>query len=809
MVSARQAASKRSRLPGFLDSSTIDLFSEDDELASSNPAGLRNTRIKGLLSAPQAITRARLSRRDEIPSDSSQSRRTSSEDESGNSGSHHTANGAKKNQSRTTRFTRSAPSRSRNSKAKSGIVNYDEESSDESTMGGSTDLETVGKRKRRRSSRASEPRKSRVFSNGLKRNGSPPANHNRRSVRIGRAVTSVMERGEDDISENDQTSHVTRVIGAREVFQELPRNDSFRLRHCQTCETCNVFGRDAEKGSLVFCQGCTLSYHKACLGPRNGRLHLVTKVDEEDFVLQCRRCIGTAAEKDSMAPNQAMCQKCREVGPACRPFREKRSTKQEQKEREANEGEDPITPIAASLRNNVDNVLFRCTQCWRAFHISHLPPRGDESMDIDAGNDADERLREYCQDWACKDCAEAPGTIDSLVAWRPVDEDKYTPGFSTDMMNEDDKEYLVKWKDLSYFKTTWMPGAWVWGVTAAAMRKAFERRNNGNNLPNMRAEDVIPEDYLRVDIVLDVEYTNIVQVHTENIDLARIKEVKRALVKFKGLGYEDVVWEDAPVPEDGERWTDFVSAYSDWVRGRYIQVPIQHNLNRHLKKVRASNFEGQLMKQEQPTSLTGGELMDYQMEGLNWLYYQWYKCHNAILADEMGLGKTIQVIGLLTTLVQDHKCFPFLIVVPNSTCANWRREIKQWAPSLRVVTYFGSATARHLAQKYELFPGGCKELKCHIVVTSYDAAQADECKRFFRSVSWAGLIVDEGQRLKNDNNLLYAALSVLKAPFKVLLTGNTSQITTSILALLIKPRYTFAEQCPRALQPLTIPGSQH
>jgi hypothetical protein len=75
-----------------------------------------------------------------------------------------------------------------------------------------------------------------------------------------------LERGEDDISENDQTRSAPKAIGAREVFKELPKNNAFRLRHCQTCETCNVFGGSVDKGPLVFCQGCTLSYHTACLG---------------------------------------------------------------------------------------------------------------------------------------------------------------------------------------------------------------------------------------------------------------------------------------------------------------------------------------------------------------------------------------------------------------------------------------------------------------------------------------------------------------------------------------------------------------
>ena len=74
-------------------------------------------------------------------------------------------------------------------------------------------------------------------------------------------------------------------------------------------------------------------------------------------------------------------------------------------------------------------------------------------------------------------------------------------------------------------------------------------------------------------------------------------------------------------------------------------------------------------------------------------------------------------------------------------------------------------------EKYELFPGGGKDLRCHVVVTSYEAAQQEDFRKVFRGISWAGLIVDEGQRLKNDKNILYDSLNALKAPFKLLLTG--------------------------------------
>jgi superfamily II DNA or RNA helicase len=376
----------------------------------------------------------------------------------------------------------------------------------------------------------------------------------------------------------------------------------------------------------------------------------------------------------------------------------------------------------------------------------------------------------------CLDCVNAPNEIGSLVAWRPTDTDEYVPGQTVETICEDEKEYLIKWKNTSYYMSSWMSGAWVWGRTHASMRTAFARKNNGMNLPKMTSVDAIPEDYLRVDIVFDVKYTNVVSERIKNVDLARVKEIESALVKFKGLGYEDVVWEKRADADESERWADFKAAYDDWVEGHYVHLPVAHNMEQHINRVKKQNFAAKVELKEQPSTLTGGTLMEYQMEGLNWLLYQWHRGQNAILADEMGLGKTIQIIAFLTTLQHLHGCWPFLIVVPNATCANWRREIKQWAPSLRVVSYFGPKEARALAQKYELFHGKkAGDLKCHVVVTSYEAAQDEDCQKLFKRIKWAGLVVDEGQKLKNDNNIIYGALSALKMPFKVLLTGTPLQ----------------------------------
>lgn len=121
------------------------------------------------------------------------------------------------------------------------------------------------------------------------------------------------------------------------------------------------------------------------------------------------------------------------------------------------------------------------------------------------------------------------------------------------------------------------------------------------------------------------------------------------------------------------------------------------------------------------------------------------------------------------------QCWPFLVVVPNATCPNWRREFKQWAPDLRVVTYHGGKESQDLAYKYELFPNGSTDMKAHVVIMSYDSAQDPRTGALFKPVHWVGLVVDEGQRLKNDQNLLYRALRVMRIPFRLLLTGTPLQ----------------------------------
>ncbi|PTB78317.1 hypothetical protein M440DRAFT_1327913 [Trichoderma longibrachiatum ATCC 18648] len=593
----------------------------------------------------------------------------------------------------------------------------------------------------------------------------------RRSARATRNRTNMQDDAfmEDDDSfyvVDDKPAGTPKVISVREVFQPVAPDSDFGSVHMQSCHTC---GGSRQRGQLLYCQGCCLAYHKNCIGYRSNREHLATKVGEDDFVLQCRFCLNIYSKKDSSAPRHSACQQCKKDGRSCAPFSQKKTARQEEKLRVENGGVDPVTPVSPELINNSDNVLFRCSMCHRGWHVDHLPPTGTDAIETDVKS---ERLKEYSVDWRCTDCSSAKGKMHRLIAWRPVSQTDDRPAYAD--VSEDDREYLIKWQDMSYRHCSWAPGAWVFGVSAGAMRTSFAKRALEQDLLKFTTEEAIPDEYITPDIIFKVKMDRSGAMgKTKADDLANVSHVKKILVKFHGLGYDDVVWDSPPSPENPRVYSAFVEAYREYVEGKHFEPGSANKMKERIKLYKNSPF---VEVDTQPSGLTRGKLMGYQIEGLNWLLQNFHQNRSVVLADEMGLGKTVQVVGLVTSLILDApKCWPFLIVVPNATCSNWRREFKQWAPGVRVVAYHGGREPQELAYKYELFPDGSTDMKAQVVIMSYDSAQDPRTSALFKSVSWKGLVVDEGQRLKNDQNLLYTALRAMKVPFRLLLTGTPLQ----------------------------------
>ena len=314
----------------------------------------------------------------------------------------------------------------------------------------------------------------------------------------------------------------------KERFPIYDDDDDFVQFHNQTCDSCQRTGDRQEVGTLVYCQGCSYSYHRVCLGGRHSREHLVTRITEDSHVMQCRRCIGRI--KDSTAPRFNRCSQCRKPGPACAAFKPLIKGKLTATPRAS-----PEVDISPDLINNPENILFRCVKCRRAYHFDHLPPRVRDTQH--GGSLSKRRLDEYSGDWQCLDCVTIVNKIQTLVAWRPADESSFNRELRIDDFNDDEREYLVKFEGLSYFRAKWMPGPWVWGLVNGPMRNKFCAAQRP---PILTFEDAVDPEYLNVETVLDCKFTSYVPLGEDaQVDLMRIKEVSQTLVKYRALAYDD------------------------------------------------------------------------------------------------------------------------------------------------------------------------------------------------------------------------------------------------------------------------------
>jgi SNF2 family DNA or RNA helicase len=131
-------------------------------------------------------------------------------------------------------------------------------------------------------------------------------------------------------------------------------------------------------------------------------------------------------------------------------------------------------------------------------------------------------------------------------------------------------------------------------------------------------------------------------------------------------------------------------------------------------------------------------LFEYQMEGIRALL-----SHKALLlADDMGLGKTVQAIGALRILNLQRLIESSLIIVPAGIISQWRRELRFWAPELRISTVHGPVADR--AWQW-ITPA-------HVYITSYETFRADFTENPQsppRRRTWDVVILDEAQKIKN------------------------------------------------------------
>uniref|UniRef100_A0A8C8GL36 Chromodomain helicase DNA binding protein 6 n=1 Tax=Oncorhynchus tshawytscha TaxID=74940 RepID=A0A8C8GL36_ONCTS len=265
-------------------------------------------------------------------------------------------------------------------------------------------------------------------------------------------------------------------------------------------------------------------------------------------------------------------------------------------------------------------------------------------------------------------------------------------------------------------------------------------------------EDLFNPDYIEVDRVLEVAITT---------DTETGEEVTHYLVKWCSLSYEEATWE---LQEDVD--------------------PVKIREFEEIKRIPEFKF----LERPQPDKWqkldkskdyrNGNQLREYQLEGMNWLLFNWYNRKNCILADEMGLGKTIQSITFLFEMFSMGLRGPFLIIAPLSTITNWEREFRTWT-EINVIVYHGSQISRQMIHQYEMYHkdqqgnvvlGG---YKFHGVITTFEMIMAD-CPEL-KKIHWRCVVIDEAHRLKNRNCKLLEGLKLMNLEHKVLLTGTPLQ----------------------------------
>lgn len=155
------------------------------------------------------------------------------------------------------------------------------------------------------------------------------------------------------------------------------------------------------------------------------------------------------------------------------------------------------------------------------------------------------------------------------------------------------------------------------------------------------------------------------------------------------------------------------------------------------------------------------ELRGYQAEGYAWMARLAHAGLGACLADDMGLGKTVQTLAMLLARAE---LGPALVVAPTSVAGNWLAEAQTFAPGLRAAIYGDAGNERHRdASIDEAGPGD-------LLIVSYALVQLD-AERFARR-TWATLVMDEAQAVKNAATKRAKSVAELKADFRLALTGT-------------------------------------
>jgi len=342
---------------------------------------------------------------------------------------------------------------------------------------------------------------------------------------------------------------------------------------------------DEPLGPLLLCECCASGYHRLCL-----RKTYVDSLGDHGF--RCESCIKTGGaeclechewegklSKPVLKPTTTNGGSPNSTSEAATPTENitapeksadspEGATAETEKDKDQSSSmdivivkepsaEDPasettVTEEAASE----PEVLFRCFRCTYSAHDRCLKPLS--TMDPDISHSA--LVKAYRKDWKCHQCLEWDLELDSILSYRDVPIRK--PGTENMEVDEPEpvkpsifrrkaqvevskdkdgalpqaknttRELLVKWKNMSYRKVTWVPYYWACQVVSSAKIKTFWKKTVGP----ADISEVIPSEWTQVDCVMDVIFDSEWQGSEDSMDA--LDHIQTVFVKWKSLDYE-------------------------------------------------------------------------------------------------------------------------------------------------------------------------------------------------------------------------------------------------------------------------------
>ncbi|MGC4056697.1 MAG: SNF2-related protein [Chitinophagaceae bacterium] len=333
-----------------------------------------------------------------------------------------------------------------------------------------------------------------------------------------------------------------------------------------------------------------------------------------------------------------------------------------------------------------------------------------------------------------------------------------------------EKQFYIHSKNV--LKATWAPNF------NARMHEWDVQLLGYDNLKNLRVNRHVPEAKISISSNIDWFETTLNIAFGDQV--VSIAEVKKALARKENF----VKLPDGTVgvlPENMLQKFTLLTKMGE-IDGNKLKVRKIHFsiLDELLSEVDEASLQEELESKKEtldriidndysniqaPESLKA-VLRPYQLAGFQWLMFLKEAGWGGILADDMGLGKTVQTLSWLSHYKKEHPEAKFLVVCPTTLTYNWEKEIQKFTPHITAMIHHGPKRASN--------PAAFEQID--VVITSYGTIRSDI--KMFADMEFDYVVLDESQAIKNPKSLATKAVSLLKAKYRLALSGTPIQNNT-------------------------------